>query len=80
MGESVNSTVAFHPKKQRANSGGNEGDFGVSLVELRNLMEVRGAEALQKIQESYGNTEGLCHRLKTSPTDGEFNPKPSAEC
>ncbi|XP_026783734.3 plasma membrane calcium-transporting ATPase 3a isoform X3 [Pangasianodon hypophthalmus] len=70
MGESVNSTVAFHPKKQRTDSRGHEGDFGVSLEELRNLMEVRGAEALQKIQESYGDTEGLCHRLKTSPTDG----------
>lgn len=74
MGESVNSTVAFQPKKQRTDSGGHEGDFGVSLEELRNLMELRGAEALQKIQESYGDTEGLCHRLKTSPTDGEFTP------
>lgn len=70
----MNSTVAFHPKKQRTDSGGHEGDFGVSLEELRNLMEVRGAEALQKIQENYRDTEGLCHRLKTSPTDGELTP------
>ncbi|TTJ85389.1 Plasma membrane calcium-transporting ATPase 2 [Bagarius yarrelli] len=70
MGESVNSTVAFHPKKQRTDSGGHEEDFGVALEELRNLMELRGAEAVQKLQESYGDIEGLCHRLKTSPTDG----------
>lgn len=70
----MNSAVVLQPKKQRADSGGHEGDFGVSLEELRNLMEVRGAEAIQKIQESYGNTEGLCRRLKTSPTDGEFTP------
>lgn len=70
----MNSAVVFQPKKQRADSGGHEGDFGVSLEELRNLMEIRGAEAIQKIQESYGNTEGLCHRLNTSPTDGEFAP------
>uniref|UniRef100_A0A8B9JTX6 Calcium-transporting ATPase n=1 Tax=Astyanax mexicanus TaxID=7994 RepID=A0A8B9JTX6_ASTMX len=46
------------------------GDFGVSLDELRSLMELRGAEALQKIQENYGDTEGLCQRLKSSTTDG----------
>lgn len=71
----MNSTVAFHPKKQRTDSGGHEEDFGVSLEELRNLMELRGAEAIQEIQESYGDIEGLCHRLKTSPTDGEFTPQ-----
>uniref|UniRef100_A0A7N4NHT9 Calcium-transporting ATPase n=1 Tax=Sarcophilus harrisii TaxID=9305 RepID=A0A7N4NHT9_SARHA len=33
-------------------------------------MELRGAEALQKIQETYGDVSGLCKRLKTSPTEG----------
>ncbi|XP_029690434.1 plasma membrane calcium-transporting ATPase 4 [Takifugu rubripes] len=33
-------------------------------------MELRGADALQKIQDSYGDTEGLCQRLLSSPTDG----------
>ncbi|KAJ3587052.1 hypothetical protein NHX12_013442, partial [Muraenolepis orangiensis] len=46
------------------------GDFGATLDDLRELMELRGPEALQKIQEMYTDTEGLCHRLKTSPTDG----------
>uniref|UniRef100_A0A671KSE9 Calcium-transporting ATPase n=1 Tax=Sinocyclocheilus anshuiensis TaxID=1608454 RepID=A0A671KSE9_9TELE len=47
-----------------------EGDFGVTVEELCSLMELRGAEALQKIQENYTDTETLCHRLKTSPADG----------
>ncbi|XP_051508889.1 plasma membrane calcium-transporting ATPase 3a isoform X6 [Myxocyprinus asiaticus] len=70
MGDLGNSTVEFQPKKPGMDRGSYEGDFGVSLDELCSLMEVRGAEALQKIQESYADTEGLCHRLKTSPADG----------
>ncbi|KAL0963041.1 hypothetical protein UPYG_G00348940 [Umbra pygmaea] len=46
------------------------GDFGCSLKDLRALMELRGAEAISKIGESYGDVQGLCTRLKTSPTDG----------
>uniref|UniRef100_A0A8C1V0M7 Calcium-transporting ATPase n=1 Tax=Cyprinus carpio TaxID=7962 RepID=A0A8C1V0M7_CYPCA len=45
-------------------------DFGVTVEELSSLMELRGPEALQKIQENYTDTETLCHRLKTSPADG----------
>uniref|UniRef100_A0A6I8NI88 Calcium-transporting ATPase n=1 Tax=Ornithorhynchus anatinus TaxID=9258 RepID=A0A6I8NI88_ORNAN len=46
------------------------GGFGCTLPELRSLMELRGAEALQKVQETYGDVNGLCRRLKTSPTEG----------
>ncbi|KAG7259301.1 hypothetical protein CRUP_037166 [Coryphaenoides rupestris] len=46
------------------------GDFGCSLKDLRALMELRGAEGLGKIQEHYGDAQGLCNRLKTSPIDG----------
>ncbi|XP_026881675.2 plasma membrane calcium-transporting ATPase 3a isoform X4 [Electrophorus electricus] len=70
MGDMANSSVRFHPNNPRKDGGGCEADFGVSLEELRALMELRGAEALQKIQDIYKDTEGLCHRLKTSPTDG----------
>ncbi|XP_062855521.1 plasma membrane calcium-transporting ATPase 3a isoform X2 [Trichomycterus rosablanca] len=70
MVEMSNSAVVFHTKRQRMDSRAHVGDFAVSLEELTDLMELRGAEALQKIQESFGDTEGLCHRLKTSPTDG----------
>ncbi|XP_016151279.1 plasma membrane calcium-transporting ATPase 3-like isoform X2 [Sinocyclocheilus grahami] len=70
MGDLGNSTVDFHPKKPGMDKGGHEGDFGVTVEELCLLMELRGPEALQKIQENYTDTETLCHRLKTSPADG----------
>ncbi|XP_026115056.1 plasma membrane calcium-transporting ATPase 3-like isoform X4 [Carassius auratus] len=70
MGELGNSTIDFHPKKPGMDKGGHEGDFGVTVEELCLLMELRGPEALQKIQENYTDTETLCHRLKTSPADG----------
>ncbi|MCJ8742992.1 hypothetical protein PDJAM_G00088600 [Pangasius djambal] len=47
-----------------------DGEFGCSLKELRSLMELRGTEGLQKVQDCYGDVNGLCSRLKTSPTDG----------
>ncbi len=40
-------------------------------MELRSLMELRGPEAVVKIQEDYAGIEGLCQRLNTSPTEGE---------
>ncbi|RXN39047.1 plasma membrane calcium-transporting ATPase 3 isoform X1 [Labeo rohita] len=46
-----------------------DGEFGCSLKELRSLMELRGAEGLHKIQETYADVNGLCNRLKTSPVD-----------
>lgn len=78
MGDMANSSVEFYPKKKRGSGGGGEGnhhggDYGATLEELRGLMELRGAEALQKIEECYDSTEGLCQRLKTSPTEGEQN-------
>uniref|UniRef100_A0A8C2CGF7 Calcium-transporting ATPase n=1 Tax=Cyprinus carpio TaxID=7962 RepID=A0A8C2CGF7_CYPCA len=62
--------IDFHPKKPGMDKGDHEGDFGVTVDELSSLMELRGPEALQKIQENYTDTETLCHRLKTSPADG----------
>ncbi|MCI4380246.1 hypothetical protein PGIGA_G00237550 [Pangasianodon gigas] len=47
-----------------------DADFGCTLQELRSLMELRGTEGLQRIQECYGDVQGLCSRLKSSPTDG----------
>uniref|UniRef100_A0A8C9X4W6 Calcium-transporting ATPase n=1 Tax=Sander lucioperca TaxID=283035 RepID=A0A8C9X4W6_SANLU len=47
-----------------------DGEFGCTLNELRALMELRGAEAIVKIGESYEDIKGLCNRLKTSPIDG----------
>uniref|UniRef100_A0A4W5LXR6 Calcium-transporting ATPase n=1 Tax=Hucho hucho TaxID=62062 RepID=A0A4W5LXR6_9TELE len=56
--------------KSQFNDVNHAGDFGATLEDLRDLMELRGAEAIQKIQENYTDTEGLCQRLKTSPADG----------
>uniref|UniRef100_A0A8C6LLR0 Calcium-transporting ATPase n=1 Tax=Nothobranchius furzeri TaxID=105023 RepID=A0A8C6LLR0_NOTFU len=73
----ANSAVEFYPKGTRGRAGGGRadgslagGDFGVTVQELRELMELRGSEALQKIQDGYGDTEGLCQRLQSSTTDG----------
>ncbi|XP_029292014.1 plasma membrane calcium-transporting ATPase 3b isoform X2 [Cottoperca gobio] len=77
MGEMANSAVEFYPKGTRgAGSGGKAdgsqagGDFGATVMELTELMELRGTDALQKIQENYGDTEGLCQRLQSSTTEG----------
>ncbi|KAL1007810.1 hypothetical protein UPYG_G00091900 [Umbra pygmaea] len=68
MGDLTNSD--FYAKNQsNAGSSNHEGDFGVSVMELRGLMELRGGEAVVKIQDDYGDMDGLCQRLKTSPTE-----------
>uniref|UniRef100_A0A8C2A9M9 Calcium-transporting ATPase n=1 Tax=Cyprinus carpio TaxID=7962 RepID=A0A8C2A9M9_CYPCA len=67
----ANSAVEFYPKQGGGGAETNHaGDFGVTLEELRSLMELRGPEALQKIQDSFGDAEGLCQRLKSSTSDG----------
>ncbi|XP_048172103.1 plasma membrane calcium-transporting ATPase 2 isoform X5 [Corvus hawaiiensis] len=67
MGDMTNSD--FYSKNQR-NEANHAGEFGCTLQELRSLMELRGTEAVVKIKETYGDTEGLCRHLKTSPTEG----------
>ncbi|XP_075040057.1 plasma membrane calcium-transporting ATPase 2 isoform X16 [Mixophyes fleayi] len=67
MGDMSNSD--FYSKNQR-NEVNHAADFGCSLEELRSLMELRGTEAVVKIKECYGDTDGMCRRLKTSPTEG----------
>jgi len=47
-----------------------DGEFGVTLAELRELMELRGTDALQRIQTQYSGVLELCRRLCTSPTEG----------
>uniref|UniRef100_A0A8C6L1M3 Calcium-transporting ATPase n=1 Tax=Nothobranchius furzeri TaxID=105023 RepID=A0A8C6L1M3_NOTFU len=66
MGDMSNSD--FYAKNQR-NEGSHAAGFGCTVMELRSLMELRGAEAKHKLQEDYGEVEGLCKRLKTSPTE-----------
>ncbi|KAM4651603.1 plasma membrane calcium-transporting ATPase 2 isoform 3-T4 [Discoglossus pictus] len=67
MGDMSNSD--FYSKNQR-NEANHESEFGCSLEELRSLMELRGSEGVVKIKECYGDTDGMCRHLKTSPTEG----------
>lgn len=45
--------------------------FGCTVKELRELMELRGQEACQRIQHQYSGVLELCKRLYTSPTEGQ---------
>ncbi|KAF8370858.1 hypothetical protein PRIPAC_77287, partial [Pristionchus pacificus] len=45
-------------------------EYGCNVMELRNLMDLRSKQALDKIDSTYGGVEGLCRRLKTDPVNG----------
>ncbi|XP_042147807.1 plasma membrane calcium-transporting ATPase 3 isoform X16 [Ixodes scapularis] len=49
---------------------GRPAQYGVNVQQLRELMETRGQEAIQRIREEYGGIQDLCRKLYTSPTDG----------
>uniref|UniRef100_A0A8C5QTU6 Calcium-transporting ATPase n=1 Tax=Leptobrachium leishanense TaxID=445787 RepID=A0A8C5QTU6_9ANUR len=59
-----------HGVKNSINEVNHGGDFGITLAELRALMELRSTDALQKIKDCYGDVYGVCSRLKTSPHEG----------
>ncbi|XP_065316419.1 plasma membrane calcium-transporting ATPase 2-like isoform X2 [Gordionus sp. m RMFG-2023] len=44
--------------------------FGVTVAQLRQLMEVRGEEGIQRLDSEFGGVQELCKKLKTSPTEG----------
>jgi len=44
--------------------------YGISLKELRELMEHRGAEGVDKVKEQ-GGVHELCRKLKTTELNGE---------
>lgn len=50
---------------------GRPAQYGVTLRQLRELMESRGAEGLAKIN-ALGGPQELCKKLYTSPTDGSY--------
>jgi len=59
-------------KCQAAAAAGPAAEFGVTLGELRELMELRGSDAHQRIQSHYSGVLELCRRLLTSPTEGRY--------
>ncbi|XP_077121546.1 plasma membrane calcium-transporting ATPase 1 isoform X1 [Ranitomeya variabilis] len=66
----ANNSVAYSGVKNSINEANHGGDFGITIEELRALMELRSTDALQKIQDCYGDVYGICSRLKTSPHEG----------
>ncbi|KAM6215225.1 plasma membrane calcium-transporting ATPase 2 isoform 9-T9 [Rhynchocyon petersi] len=76
MGDMTNSD--FYSKNQR-NESSHGGELGCTMEELRSLMELRGTEAVVKIKETYGDTEAICRRLKTSPVEGLPGTAPDLE-
>nr|XP_020652642.1 plasma membrane calcium-transporting ATPase 4 isoform X4 [Pogona vitticeps] len=65
----TNNSADHHPGNSMAD-GSHEGEFGCSVMELRNLMELRSAEAVNRINDNYGGVHNICKRLKTSPVEG----------
>ncbi|XP_063811340.1 plasma membrane calcium-transporting ATPase 4 isoform X2 [Pseudophryne corroboree] len=65
----ANNSTDHHPANS-VNDGSFEGDFGCSVEELRDLMELRSGEAVTRIRETYGGVPNICRRLKTSPVEG----------
>ncbi len=45
--------------------------FGITLKQLRDLMELRGAEGVDKVKE-LGGVHELCKKLRTTEKNGEF--------
>ncbi|XP_004700463.1 plasma membrane calcium-transporting ATPase 1 isoform X2 [Echinops telfairi] len=70
MGDMANNSVSYGGVKNSLKEANHDGDFGITLAELRALMELRSTDALRKIQESYGDVYGICTKLKTSPNEG----------
>ncbi|XP_070797628.1 plasma membrane calcium-transporting ATPase 4 isoform X4 [Pituophis catenifer annectens] len=65
----TNNSADHHPGNSVA-EGSYEGDFGCSVMDLRNLMELRSSEAVTRINDTYGGVHNICKRLKTSPIEG----------
>ncbi|KAM4676142.1 plasma membrane calcium-transporting ATPase 1 isoform 1-T2 [Discoglossus pictus] len=66
----ANNSVAYSGVKNSINEANHGGEFGITVEELRDLMELRSTDALQKIQDCYGDVFGICSRLKTYPHEG----------
>lgn len=44
--------------------------FEITVAHLRDLMDCRGPEAIQKIAQQFGGVHSICQRLRTSPNEG----------
>lgn len=50
---------------------GRPAQYGISLKQLREVMELRGHEAVEQIRH-YGGVHQICNKLYTSPTEGKY--------
>lgn len=51
---------------------GRPAQYGLTLKQLREVMEVRGPEAVEQIRH-YGGVQEICKKLYTSPTEGSVS-------
>lgn len=70
MGDMTNNSVVYSGIKNSVTERSHDGEFGITVEDLRSLMELRSTDAVEKIQELYGDVQGICTRLKTSPVEG----------
>lgn len=63
--------TADHPPGNSVTEVDHDVDFGCTTMNLRDLMELRSGDAVNKIAECYGDVQGICRRLKTSPIEGK---------
>ncbi|CAF3674890.1 unnamed protein product [Rotaria sp. Silwood1] len=69
MAKKKKSTAVYHHVS--ADEAGRE--FGISLLQLKTLMETRGQEGIRELNETYGGIDGLGQRLKTNLITGLSN-------
>ncbi|XP_062842686.1 plasma membrane calcium-transporting ATPase 4 isoform X1 [Trichomycterus rosablanca] len=62
--------TADHPPGNSVAEGNHDAEFGCTVRDLQELMELRSAEAVNKIRDNYGDVQSICRRLKTSPVEG----------
>ncbi|KAG5895095.1 hypothetical protein JTB14_023268 [Gonioctena quinquepunctata] len=69
----INKNFNFVDKKKlfrkMATIDGRPAQYGITLKQLRDLMEHRGPDGIAKITE-FGGTQELCKKLYTSPSEG----------
>lgn len=51
---------------------GHPPEYGITLEELRDLMQIKGADAVETISKKYGGVLEICKKLYTSTSEGKF--------
>lgn len=64
----TNTTEHALPANSTAES--HEKEFGLTVMELRKLMELRSTDALIQINDHHGGVMNLCSKLRTNPVEG----------